>query len=193
MGQRLSTEILDFVGEYCPGSLLDKISFIGHSLGGIIARASLQHLPHFRHKAHLYISLSSPHLGYKGSKSSLVSAGMWILKTIGGGDSIKQLSFADAPNIRDSYLYKLSFSPEISWFQHVIFVGSKQDTYVTYESAILNSEAMSPELRCMERAILANLSTPVLYKLEACFDSSESRSIDRMIGRDAHIQPIDNE
>ena len=41
MGHRLSTEILEFVSEYCPGDVMDKISFIGHSLGGIITRAAL--------------------------------------------------------------------------------------------------------------------------------------------------------
>ena len=45
----------------------------------------------------------------------------------------------------------------------------------------------------MERAILTNLATPVLHKIEAFFDSREARAIDRITGRDVHIQPIDNE
>lgn len=44
-GARLAQEIVGFVDEYCPGSLLDKISCIGHSLGGIVLRAALSFMP----------------------------------------------------------------------------------------------------------------------------------------------------
>jgi alpha-beta hydrolase superfamily lysophospholipase len=42
----------------------DKISFIGHSMGGVIIRSALLHLKAFRDKFSVFISLSSPHLGY---------------------------------------------------------------------------------------------------------------------------------
>jgi len=45
---------------------LGKLSFIGHSMGGIISRAALAHPLMRKHRAHLhtYCSLGSPHLGY---------------------------------------------------------------------------------------------------------------------------------
>lgn len=40
-----------------------KISFIGHSLGGIVIRAALPHLSNIKDLMCTYMSLSSPHLG----------------------------------------------------------------------------------------------------------------------------------
>jgi len=42
MGQNLADEIELFVGENGLDSCIDKISFIGHSLGGVIIRSALQ-------------------------------------------------------------------------------------------------------------------------------------------------------
>jgi hypothetical protein len=49
-------------------------------LGGIIIRASLEHLKEFSDKMYTYISLSSPHLGFLYNSSKIIDAGMWILK-----------------------------------------------------------------------------------------------------------------
>jgi len=44
-----------------------KISFIAHSLGGLIVRAALPYLVHYAHQLHSYITLSTPHTGYLDS------------------------------------------------------------------------------------------------------------------------------
>jgi poly(3-hydroxyalkanoate) synthetase len=44
MGVRLAKEVKKFIIEFCPGTNLAKLSFIGFSLGGLIARAALPHL-----------------------------------------------------------------------------------------------------------------------------------------------------
>ena len=59
---------------------LARISFIGHSLGGLIIRAALPHLEEYKDKFYTYISLSSPHLGYMYNSNTLFNAGMWFLK-----------------------------------------------------------------------------------------------------------------
>lgn len=41
MGVRLADEVKQFIRESCPGSNLARITFIGHSLGGLIIRAAL--------------------------------------------------------------------------------------------------------------------------------------------------------
>ena len=81
MGQRLAQEISNYITQYCPGSSLGRISFIAHSLGGLIVRASLPHLFDLKEKFHNYFTLSSPHLGYMFNASTIVDAGMWFLKT----------------------------------------------------------------------------------------------------------------
>ena len=64
MGQRLATEVKFYVHNQCADVNLNKVSFIGHSLGGLIIRAALPYLAEFSDKFFTYISLSSPHLGY---------------------------------------------------------------------------------------------------------------------------------
>ena len=57
-----------------------RISFIGHSMGGVIVRAAVPHLSEFKLNMNTYISLSSPHLGYGYNNSLLIDAGLWFLK-----------------------------------------------------------------------------------------------------------------
>jgi hypothetical protein len=87
---------------------LKKISFIGHSLGGIIAREALKHLGKYADVMHGFVSLGSPHLGYMYNSSGLVDAGMWMLQKWKNSKSLQQLSMTDSKDYRDSFLYRLS-------------------------------------------------------------------------------------
>ncbi len=78
MGRRLAKEIHDYIKENAVN--LGRLSFIAHSLGGIIVRTSLSYLAKYRDKMHLYISLSSPHLGYMYNSNRIIDAGIWVLK-----------------------------------------------------------------------------------------------------------------
>lgn len=44
MGERLALEIKRWIKEWCPKDNFSKISFICHSLGGLIVRAALPYL-----------------------------------------------------------------------------------------------------------------------------------------------------
>ncbi len=44
MGERLAQEVKQCINDNCSASTLGRISFIGHSLGGLIIRASLKYL-----------------------------------------------------------------------------------------------------------------------------------------------------
>ena len=76
MGKNLAIEVTSLINEQ---SVPFKISFIGHSLGGIIIRASLPHLSKYKDMMFSYISLSSPHLGYMYNSSTLIDAGIRII------------------------------------------------------------------------------------------------------------------
>lgn len=80
MGVRLAQDVKAFISEWCPGEELGRISFIGHSLGGLVIRAALPYLEEYSDKMHLYMSLSSPHLGYSFNNNGLVKFGLWVLK-----------------------------------------------------------------------------------------------------------------
>lgn len=60
----LAEEIEQYIEKVIPDFELDKLSFVGHSLGGLIIRASLPYLSKYKHTMYTYMSFSSPHLGY---------------------------------------------------------------------------------------------------------------------------------
>ena len=96
MGERLATEVREFIKDNFPLNTLARISFIGHSLGGVIIRAALPRLLDFRQKFHCFMSFSSPHLGYGTNTSSVVEAGMWMLKKMNNSICLTQLSMSDS-------------------------------------------------------------------------------------------------
>lgn len=44
MGKRLASEVRKFLREFCPDNELGRLSFVCHSLGGLIGRSCLIHL-----------------------------------------------------------------------------------------------------------------------------------------------------
>jgi len=90
--------------------LFFRISFIGHSLGGLIIRASLPHLEEYADKMFSYFTLSTPHLGYMYTSSKIIEAGIWILQKWRKSQCLTQLSMNDSKMIEDTFLYKLSIS-----------------------------------------------------------------------------------
>lgn len=80
MGKRLAEEVHQYIRESCPGNQLGRLTFIGHSLGGLIIRAALPLLEKYKDKFHGFLTLCSPHLGYQYKSSKLFTTGMNILK-----------------------------------------------------------------------------------------------------------------
>ena len=127
MGHRLAQEVHNFIRESCPGKNLGRLTFIGHSLGGLIIRAALPYLEKFKEKMHGYLSLCSPHLGYMYKSSKLFNAGMWVLKKWRKSHCLTQLSMTDEKDLEKTFLFELSKKEGLGWFQSIIFVSSFQD------------------------------------------------------------------
>lgn len=96
MGKRLADEVKkkilreDFEKEEV------IINFAGHSMGGIIARASLKYLEEYKGQFGFFCSLSSPHLGYLNGTDNMIKAGMWFMKKMmKQSKSLDQLSMTD--------------------------------------------------------------------------------------------------
>jgi hypothetical protein len=134
MGKKLANEVKTFLKEWNDGIIIKKISFIGHSIGGLIIRCSLPHLKEYSEKMWIYMSLSTPHLGYAYSSSKLVDAGMWLLKTWKKSKSLEQLSFSDAKSFKDCCVFKISDFEGLGWFNYIYLISSHQDLYAPYES-----------------------------------------------------------
>jgi len=108
MGKRLAEEVHQYIRESCPGSQLGRLTFIGHSLGGLIIRAALPLLEKYSDKFHGFLTLCSPHLGYMYKAGKLFSTGMWVLKNWKKSVVLNQLSMSDSKNTEQSTLYLLS-------------------------------------------------------------------------------------
>jgi alpha-beta hydrolase superfamily lysophospholipase len=106
--------VINFINENLPLSSLGRLSFIGHSMGGLIVRAALPHLSKFTSKMFTYLSLGSPHLGYHYSSSKLVEAGIWFLKKWRKSASLAQLSECSS---HDHFLMQLSMKEGLGWFK----------------------------------------------------------------------------
>lgn len=153
-------------------SCLGSVSFVCHSIGGLIARAAVPLLPtEIRHKLHTYISFSSPHLGYGSTDvSGLVSTALWVLKKLKRYDSLEQLTLGNnnsgtrnfvtsskenpsgsgttiiqtGSRLRDCFLYRLSGNGALQMFQNVVLVSSPQDQYAPYSSARIERPRPTP-------------------------------------------------
>ena len=132
MGARLASEIKAFIKDNFTKDTFAKLSFIGHSLGGVKIRASLPHLMEYCDKFHCLITLSSPHLGYKVNSSSVVGAGMWVLQKMKNSICLKQLSMSDNEDPEQTCLYKLSLFEGVEYFKHIFLFSSKQDSYAPF-------------------------------------------------------------
>lgn len=135
MGRRLASEIKTFILENISGQSLHRLSFIGHSLGGVIIRAALPRLSDYRSKFHTFMSFSSPHLGYQVNASSVIGAGMWLLQKMKNSNCLKQLAMTDHSDPYETCLYKLSLIGKLDCFENVLLLSSRQDSYAPYESA----------------------------------------------------------
>merc|ERR1719375_1521772 len=80
MGSRLAHEVVAYVCDWCPGAALGRLSFIAHSIGGLIVRAALPLLHEYSSKMYTLLTFSTAHLGYNHTNISLFKTGFWVLK-----------------------------------------------------------------------------------------------------------------
>eukprot|EP01132_Coremiostelium_polycephalum_P000952 gene952-1207_t len=205
MGEKISTEVYDFLMENTL-SHISRISFICHSLGGIVVRSALTQpkLKAFLPKLHTFISLSSPHLGTKFYSGSIVTPALWVWQKFSNSVCLKQLLMQDAPNQTDCFLYKLSESRSLEYFQYVFLISSEQDGYVPYHSARIEipKESLKDKQSMILRQMVLNILEPIRTKvhisnnhlerftrINVMFDSH--KGVDGVIGRSAHIRMLD--
>jgi len=210
----LAKEIISDITFYDINNV-DKISFVGYSLGGIIIRAALPLIAKYKDKFYSFISLASPHLGLKLKKRH-IAAGLWFIKVFYNKKCLEQLNLDDSPNIEDTFMYKLSKSEGLSWFKKIYFFASSQDTYCPFGSArvqVFNDQMKdqnySPEILQMAQNMLMRINAECLTRVNTNFYLSENYlnstskdksivnffhdSIDKIIGRRAHCEFISND
>ena len=191
---RLEQEILVKVNSMTPPP--SRISFLAHSLGGIVVRSLVTRpsMANILPKLHLLLSICGPHLGTQ-HHSGVISAGMWCVRKWYSSQSLLQLSLKDAPNPRDSFLYHLSEAHTFDCFKYVVLLTSLQDKYVPHKSARISpsldggnniSEEMASNIMLSMEEAGVNL---VRVIVQHCL----SVTTDSIIGRAAHVAMLDNE
>ena len=197
MGAKLAAEVRNYILEWLPGDSLGKISFVGYSMGGIVARAALPLLSEYSSHFHAFISFSAPHLGHV-AENSLVGAGLWLLERVKKSQLLQQLLLNDHSALHQTALYRLSQAPGLDCFHHIVLCSSCQDKYVPRDSARIETTTalgIRPEKGqcCMEMAtnILSRLSPERVLRVDVDFWDN-SISLDAMTGRSAHLMFVTN-
>ena len=197
MGKRFGDSVLKFVEDNFSGDSLKRISFVGHSLGGLIIRAGLEELSDYKSKMHIFLTYSTPHLGCMHQSSKLVSAGMWFLKKWNDSKSLAQLELEDSKDLSKTFLYKLSENKSIGWFRHVLLFSSIQDKYSPYESSRVEikerkSDSVNEKLYAqMAQNLLSRMNANTMRRIDVIFKIGKS-AFDTFIGREAHIEFLIN-
>ncbi|XP_039537411.1 protein FAM135B [Pimephales promelas] len=201
MTDRLMDEIIQHIQLY--NLTINRISFIGHSLGNVIIRSVLTR-PRFRCylcKLHTFLSLSGPHLGTLYNNSTLVSTGLWLMQKLKKSGSLLQLTFRDHTDPRQTFLYRLSKKPGLQFFKNVVLVASPQDRYVPFHSArieicrtALKDRTTGPVYTEMINNLLQPLlSAPNCRLIRQNVFHALPNTANTLIGRAAHIAVLDSE
>lgn len=163
-----------------------KLSFIGHSLGGLVIRAALPHLSQFSPKMHLFMTTSTPHLGVT---SKLLTTGIWLLSKLWHAPSLIELQMKDN-SLEQCTLFKLSQTEGLAWFRHVVLLSSPQDKYVTEHSARIES----PQSDEFTARMAQNLLSPCDSVNRLSVDFQIPRNfMGSLTGRAAHVQFLEDE
>lgn len=198
MGRRLAKEVLEFLSDWESSVVPVKISFIGHSMGGLIIRAALPYLQSLSDKFSFLITLSTPHLGYGYKSSTLVDAGMWFIKKFKKSLSMQQLTMSDNKTLENTCIYSLSKLEGIEWFKHLSFVSSFQDEYTPYESARVqvsttaNNDKNGVIMKKLSENLLSRVQADKIHRIDVDY-KIKKKNLDTFIGRAAHIEMLDSE
>ncbi|XP_072756324.1 protein FAM135A isoform X2 [Anoplolepis gracilipes] len=202
MTDRLVAEILYHIES--SGLNPTKVSFIGHSLGTIIIRSALTR-PQLRPllpRLHTFLSLSGPHLGTLYNTSGLVNAGMWFMQKWKKSGSLLQLAMKDSPDVRHSFMFRLSQKSNLQKFKHVLLCGSAQDRYVPLHSARIELCKAAVRDLTDQGAAYREMVHNILYPVMSASGVSLVRydvhhalppTANALIGRAAHIAVLDSE
>ncbi len=188
LGNRFAKEVEEFIIK----TQIDeevRISFIGHSLGGLIIRAALPQLQNYSSCFYSYISISTPHLGSVGEKF-WVNAGMKLLCKMKSNQSMREMCLEDQP----VYLNKLSNIGRFENFKNVILIAMYDDGYTPYESALIvsNSKSKARDLMAgMAKNLYEKLNTQNVLKL-GIFVPYLAKGVDMFVGRQAHVEILEN-
>ena len=160
---------------------IGKISFIAHSIGGLVFRIAMndQRLSRYQSLYHLFLSLNVPHLGilFGNYKTDI---GARLLSLIDKSIQIDEISLKDNKDLRKTLLYELSQNNGrllfkilmlgFDRFKYFLLFSSYQDTFIPFYS---ERAEMSPHIEQSSKEIAVVISEMVsnfwsVLKSNAC-------------------------
>ncbi|CAE8661193.1 unnamed protein product, partial [Polarella glacialis] len=193
MGIRLAQEVTNYICDWCPGSALGRLSFVAHSIGGLIVRSALPLLLDYSEKMFTLLTFSSPHVGYFLKNISLFHLGLKVLQSWRGSTCLTQLSMGDHADPRETFLCKLSKAQGFQFFQNIVLVSCASDQYSPFDSArveigsMLNMHNHPDVFAEMVQDIWKPVKPERVLRFDVNFHIPEN-NLDTFIGRAAHIQ-----
>mmetsp|Transcript_5734 Transcript_5734/g.4927 ORF Transcript_5734/g.4927 Transcript_5734/m.4927 type:complete len:212 (-) Transcript_5734:30-665(-) len=193
----VAQEILTQLDKKYNSSDIGKISFICHSMGGIVARAACPYLEEYHDKFYGYLSMATPHLGIMNAHTH-IQVGTWLLEGASDYHCISQLRMTDSYDIKHSYLYNLSQQDFMKHFEHIYFICSPQDNFSPYYSARvqmfeenIEKTKTSKALLEMNQYLLKGVRNGVT-RVDVSFNI-EKNDFASWIGKTAHIMFLEYE
>ncbi|KAK5966494.1 DUF676 domain-containing protein [Trichostrongylus colubriformis] len=204
MADNLLAEVHSYVSRY--SELPARISFVAHSLGGVIVRTAVSRedasdwlVP----RLHCFLTINTPHLGlaYVGRGISL---GIHFMQWWKQSRSMEQLSLKDEVSFSDSFLYKLSKRRTFGLFRCVLLIGTPADTFVPCHSSLLapcksankDLSALGTAYRDMlsnvHEDILSSERTTTTIRYSTWHNVSSPRA-SKLTGRATHIAAVEDD
>ncbi|CAG0914421.1 unnamed protein product [Notodromas monacha] len=159
LGLTLALQVKEYVA--LQPEVPKRISFVGHSMGGLIARFAVitEEFQALVPQLHTFLSLCSPHLGatYKGNP--VVRFGAMFLPMVNKKSiALMQLTMKDKPDPRQTALYSLAMAGSLGQFKHVLLCGSVGDPLVSPHSALLDTRTKMSGLDFGETTVQADMA-----------------------------------
>jgi hypothetical protein len=200
LGERLAREVTDFVLRLQRRRPVAALSFVGHSLGGVVVRQALRHelMRPLAGRLHTLMTFSSPHLGYRYG-DAVVCAGMRAMNAWKRSPALEQLRLCDEPALEDTFLFRLAAAdpPVLALFQRaLILCSSHQDKYCPFGSAraelcaAARADTSDSGQQYHQMAFNALRGVPPERVIRFDVDYQLDISIDAALGRAAHMNAL---
>nr|CDJ82212.1 Protein of unknown function DUF676 domain containing protein [Haemonchus contortus] len=204
MADNLLSEVHSYASRY--SELPARISFVAHSLGGVIVRTAVTRkdasdwlVP----RLHCLLTINTPHLGlaYVGRGINL---GIQLMQWWKQSRSMEQLALKDEVSFSDSFLYRLSKKRTFGLFRYVLLIGTPADMFVPCHSALLSScksamkdpSALGTTYRDMLSNVHEDISSSERSTLAirySTWHTVSSPKTSRITGRATHIAAVEDD